>query len=163
MLGPAKGPDARMNPDDIASVYVDVWKQKRSAWTQEIDLRTATETFWGIEIWKASYCFWRLEYWGFCCRIRRGKVLEFNHICVLSQAWFCRQWREVSSLVKREKVKSWLCDLSLRHFLFQRAIWALGQTPFRSKAGLANTATDLSLFRNWYSRWRKSSSKLKFG
>lgn len=45
MLGPAKGPDARMNPDDIASVYVDVWKQKRSAWTQEIDLRTATETF----------------------------------------------------------------------------------------------------------------------
>lgn len=44
-MGPAKGPNTRLNPDDIAESFVSVWKQPRSAWTHELDLRPFSEIF----------------------------------------------------------------------------------------------------------------------
>ncbi len=32
-------------PDDVAAAYVNLWKQPRSAWTHELDLRPWTESF----------------------------------------------------------------------------------------------------------------------
>ena len=37
--------DAMLSPDAIAQTYLDVLRQPRSAWSQEIDLRPWTETF----------------------------------------------------------------------------------------------------------------------
>ncbi|MEM9287061.1 MAG: SDR family NAD(P)-dependent oxidoreductase [Pseudomonadota bacterium] len=34
-----------LSPDDMAQSYVALWKQPKSAWTQELDLRPWTETF----------------------------------------------------------------------------------------------------------------------
>lgn len=34
-----------LRPDDIAQTYVNLWRQPRSAWTHELDLRPWTETF----------------------------------------------------------------------------------------------------------------------
>ena len=39
------GPDAILNPDDIADVYWQLHQQKRSAWTFEMDLRPWKETW----------------------------------------------------------------------------------------------------------------------
>jgi NAD(P)-dependent dehydrogenase (short-subunit alcohol dehydrogenase family) len=39
------GPDAVLNPDDIAEVYWQIHQQKRSAWTFEMDLRPWQETW----------------------------------------------------------------------------------------------------------------------
>jgi NAD(P)-dependent dehydrogenase (short-subunit alcohol dehydrogenase family) len=39
------GPDAIVNPDDIAEVYWQLHRQKRSAWTFEMDLRPWKETW----------------------------------------------------------------------------------------------------------------------
>ncbi len=39
------GPDAILNPDDIAEVYWQLHRQKRSAWTFEMDLRPWKETW----------------------------------------------------------------------------------------------------------------------
>ncbi len=38
-------PDSRLAPDAIAEVYLDVHRQHRSAWSQEIDLRPWVERF----------------------------------------------------------------------------------------------------------------------
>ncbi len=40
-----RGPDALLNPDDIAAVYLQLHRQPRSAWTQEQDLRPWSEKF----------------------------------------------------------------------------------------------------------------------
>ncbi len=37
--------DQILCPDDIAQTYVNLWRQPRSAWTHELDLRPWTETF----------------------------------------------------------------------------------------------------------------------
>lgn len=39
------GPDAILNPDDIAETYWQLHRQKRSAWTFEMDLRPWKETW----------------------------------------------------------------------------------------------------------------------
>jgi hypothetical protein len=39
------GPDAILNPDDIAETYRQIDQQKRSAWTFEMDLRPWQETW----------------------------------------------------------------------------------------------------------------------
>lgn len=39
------GQDRILSPDDIAQTYVTLWRQPRSAWTHELDLRPWTETF----------------------------------------------------------------------------------------------------------------------
>jgi len=38
-------PDSRLAPDAIAEVYLDLHRQQRSAWSQEIDLRPWVERF----------------------------------------------------------------------------------------------------------------------
>ena len=38
-------PDALLDPDAIAASYMDVLKQPRSAWTQELELRPWVEKF----------------------------------------------------------------------------------------------------------------------
>ena len=43
--GDARLPDSRLGPDAIAEVYLDLHRQHRSAWTQEIDLRPWVERF----------------------------------------------------------------------------------------------------------------------
>ena len=43
--GDARLPDGRLAPDAIAEVYLDLHRQHRSAWTQEIDLRPWVERF----------------------------------------------------------------------------------------------------------------------
>ncbi|MEE2717185.1 MAG: short-chain dehydrogenase, partial [SAR324 cluster bacterium] len=40
-----KAEDGILNPDDIAEVYWQIHCQKRSAWTQEVDLRPWMEPF----------------------------------------------------------------------------------------------------------------------
>jgi len=40
------GPDAIVDPDDIAEIYWQLHRQKRSAWTFEMDLRPWQETWW---------------------------------------------------------------------------------------------------------------------
>lgn len=40
-----RGPDGMLEPDEIARSYVHVWRQHRSAWSWEIDLRPWTEQF----------------------------------------------------------------------------------------------------------------------
>ena len=40
------GPDAILNPDDIAEAYWQLHRQKRSAWTFEMDLRPWKETWY---------------------------------------------------------------------------------------------------------------------
>jgi NAD(P)-dependent dehydrogenase (short-subunit alcohol dehydrogenase family) len=42
---PERGPDGFLDPDAIASTYLHVHDQPRSAWTWEIELRPWTETF----------------------------------------------------------------------------------------------------------------------
>ncbi len=37
--------DSILSPDDIAQTYIALWRQPRSAWTHELDLRPWTETF----------------------------------------------------------------------------------------------------------------------
>lgn len=37
--------DEILSPEDIAQTYVNLWRQPRSAWTQELDLRPWSETF----------------------------------------------------------------------------------------------------------------------
>lgn len=44
-LGAGLERDEVLKPDDVARAYVDLWKQPRSAWTQELDLRPWTEEF----------------------------------------------------------------------------------------------------------------------
>ena len=39
------GPDGLLNPDDIAEAYWHLHQQRRSAWSQEIDLRPFSESF----------------------------------------------------------------------------------------------------------------------
>ena len=39
------GPDAILNPDDIAETYWQLHRQKRSAWTFEMDLRPWKESW----------------------------------------------------------------------------------------------------------------------
>ncbi|WP_395665218.1 SDR family NAD(P)-dependent oxidoreductase [Methylocella sp.] len=41
----AKGEDGLLKPDDVADAYVALWRQKRSAWSHEIDLRPFAEPF----------------------------------------------------------------------------------------------------------------------
>jgi NAD(P)-dependent dehydrogenase (short-subunit alcohol dehydrogenase family) len=41
----AAGPDSRLRPEAIAQVYLDLHRQQRSAWTQELDLRPWVERF----------------------------------------------------------------------------------------------------------------------
>ncbi|PWN51997.1 NAD(P)-binding protein [Violaceomyces palustris] len=45
MLGTNYESGTRMDTNDIAQVYLDVSRQKKSAWTHEIDLRPFSETF----------------------------------------------------------------------------------------------------------------------
>ncbi|UZJ55434.1 hypothetical protein CBS101457_004754 [Exobasidium rhododendri] len=45
MLGDKWDPHSRMEPDAIAQVYLDVSRQKRSAWTFNLDLRPGPEKF----------------------------------------------------------------------------------------------------------------------
>lgn len=40
-----RGPDGLLNPDDIADAYWHLHQQRRSAWSQEIDLRPFNESF----------------------------------------------------------------------------------------------------------------------
>ncbi len=40
-----RGPDSLLDPDAIAEVYLDLHRQHRSAWTQELDLRPWVERF----------------------------------------------------------------------------------------------------------------------
>ena len=47
--GPA-GEDAQLDPDAIARSYLDVWRQPRSAWSWELDLRPWKEKFYGIPL-----------------------------------------------------------------------------------------------------------------
>jgi len=42
---PADRPDSTLDPDAIAQTYIDVLRQPRSAWSQEIELRPWVETF----------------------------------------------------------------------------------------------------------------------
>ena len=42
---PDKGEDSLLDPDDIAETYWQLYRQPRSAWTQEIDLRPWVEPF----------------------------------------------------------------------------------------------------------------------
>jgi NAD(P)-dependent dehydrogenase (short-subunit alcohol dehydrogenase family) len=42
---PPDKPDSLLDPDAIAQSYLDVLRQPRSAWTQEIELRPWVETF----------------------------------------------------------------------------------------------------------------------
>jgi NAD(P)-dependent dehydrogenase (short-subunit alcohol dehydrogenase family) len=39
------GSDSSLQPDDIAEAYFQLYAQRRSAWTQEIDLRSCKEQF----------------------------------------------------------------------------------------------------------------------
>ena len=39
------GPDALLDPDAIADVYIALHQQHRSTWTQELDLRPWVEKF----------------------------------------------------------------------------------------------------------------------
>ena len=41
----AAGSDSRLRPEAIAQVYLDLHRQQRSAWTQELDLRPSVEHF----------------------------------------------------------------------------------------------------------------------
>ena len=41
----APTPDSRLRPEAIAPVYLDLHRQQRSAWTQEMDLRPWVERF----------------------------------------------------------------------------------------------------------------------
>ena len=41
----AAGPDSKLAPDAIAQAYLDLHRQQRSAWTQEVDLRPWMEKF----------------------------------------------------------------------------------------------------------------------
>jgi NAD(P)-dependent dehydrogenase (short-subunit alcohol dehydrogenase family) len=45
MLGDKWEPHARMEPDDIAQVYLDVSRQKRNTWAFNLDLRPGPEKF----------------------------------------------------------------------------------------------------------------------
>jgi NAD(P)-dependent dehydrogenase (short-subunit alcohol dehydrogenase family) len=40
-----KGPDSTLDPDAIAQAYIEILRQKRSAWSFEIDLRPWVESF----------------------------------------------------------------------------------------------------------------------
>lgn len=40
-----KGPDSALEPEEIANTYVELHRQHRSAWTQELDLRPWVEKF----------------------------------------------------------------------------------------------------------------------
>ena len=42
---PADKPDSLLDPDAIAQTYIDVLRQPRSAWSQEVELRPWVETF----------------------------------------------------------------------------------------------------------------------
>jgi NAD(P)-dependent dehydrogenase (short-subunit alcohol dehydrogenase family) len=42
---PADRPDSTLDPDAIAQAYIDVLRQPRSAWSQEVDLRPWVERF----------------------------------------------------------------------------------------------------------------------
>ena len=42
---PASGPDALLDPDAIADAYFALYRQHRSAWAWEIELRPWVETF----------------------------------------------------------------------------------------------------------------------
>jgi NAD(P)-dependent dehydrogenase (short-subunit alcohol dehydrogenase family) len=44
-LAAQRGPDALLEPDAIAAAYLELHRQARSAWTQELDLRPWVETF----------------------------------------------------------------------------------------------------------------------
>ena len=41
----ARGPDGMLHPDAIADTYLAVWRQHRSAWTWEVELRPWVEKF----------------------------------------------------------------------------------------------------------------------
>jgi NAD(P)-dependent dehydrogenase (short-subunit alcohol dehydrogenase family) len=41
----AAAPDSRLAPEAIAQVYLDLHRQQRSAWSQELDLRPWVEKF----------------------------------------------------------------------------------------------------------------------
>ena len=47
MIAPPDEPsrEGYMKPDEIAEAYYQVYRQKRTAWTHEIDLRPSTEKF----------------------------------------------------------------------------------------------------------------------
>jgi hypothetical protein len=40
-----RGPDGLLDPDAIASTYLHVHRQQRSAWTAEVELRPWVETY----------------------------------------------------------------------------------------------------------------------
>ncbi len=40
-----RGPDGMLHPDAIAQTYLDTWRQHRSAWTWEVELRPWVEKF----------------------------------------------------------------------------------------------------------------------
>jgi len=40
-----RGPDGMLHPDDIAESYFNIWRQNRSAWTWEVELRPWVEKF----------------------------------------------------------------------------------------------------------------------
>lgn len=40
-----RGPDGMLHPDDIAETYFNIWRQNRSAWTWEVELRPWVEKF----------------------------------------------------------------------------------------------------------------------
>jgi len=42
---PAERPDSTLDPESIAQVYMDVLRQKRNAWSLEVELRPWVETF----------------------------------------------------------------------------------------------------------------------
>lgn len=42
---PAERPDSTLDPDGIAQTYLDVLRQPRNAWSQEVELRPWVETF----------------------------------------------------------------------------------------------------------------------
>ena len=44
-FGKPQEPDARLDPDAVARIYLDLSRQHRSAWTQELDVRPFAERF----------------------------------------------------------------------------------------------------------------------
>ena len=40
-----RGPDGMLHPDAIADTYYNIWRQNRSAWTWEVELRPWVENF----------------------------------------------------------------------------------------------------------------------
>ena len=45
MRATAPTPDSRLRPEAIAQAYLDLHRQQRSAWSQEMDLRPWAEKF----------------------------------------------------------------------------------------------------------------------